>query len=187
MFEIYFLMYWICLWCVRFVSIWQAVYQKQMIELDNPNITLISWSVFNALNSFLKYYIYFLMWEICLGCISFVWIRQGVYQKEMILFDYPNHTLTYCACKMIHRYMVLFLNNLWTSISFWKIWIGTIPPAVHPIIVGEQFIQKWHWFWWICWFHFGFFESIRQERWGAGVETHFQEISWNLRPVVNGT
>jgi len=25
------------------------------------------------------------------------------------------------------------------------------------------------------------------ERWGAGVETHFQEISWNLRPVVNGT
>ena len=26
-----------------------------------------------------------------------------------------------------------------------------------------------------------------QERWGAGVETHFQEISWNLRPVVNGT
>jgi len=27
----------------------------------------------------------------------------------------------------------------------------------------------------------------RLERWGAGVETHFQEISWNLRPVVNGT
>ena len=26
-----------------------------------------------------------------------------------------------------------------------------------------------------------------EERWGAGVETHFQEISWNLRPVVNGT
>ena len=26
-----------------------------------------------------------------------------------------------------------------------------------------------------------------QERWGAGVEYHFQEISWNLRPVVNGT
>jgi len=26
-----------------------------------------------------------------------------------------------------------------------------------------------------------------KERWGAGVETHFQEISWNLRPVVNGT
>jgi len=26
-----------------------------------------------------------------------------------------------------------------------------------------------------------------RERWGAGVETHFQEISWNLRPVVNGT
>jgi len=25
------------------------------------------------------------------------------------------------------------------------------------------------------------------ERWGAGVETHFEEISWNLRPVVNGT
>ena len=25
------------------------------------------------------------------------------------------------------------------------------------------------------------------ERWGAGVETHFQEISWDLRPVVNGT
>ena len=25
------------------------------------------------------------------------------------------------------------------------------------------------------------------ERWGAGVEYHFQEISWNLRPVVNGT
>jgi len=25
------------------------------------------------------------------------------------------------------------------------------------------------------------------ERWRAGVETHFQEISWNLRPVVNGT
>jgi len=25
------------------------------------------------------------------------------------------------------------------------------------------------------------------ERWGAGVETHFQEISWNLRHVVNGT
>ena len=25
------------------------------------------------------------------------------------------------------------------------------------------------------------------ERWGAGVETHFQEISRNLRPVVNGT
>jgi len=25
------------------------------------------------------------------------------------------------------------------------------------------------------------------ERWGAGVETHFQEISWNLRPVLNGT
>ena len=27
----------------------------------------------------------------------------------------------------------------------------------------------------------------KEERWGAGVETHFQEISWNLRPVVNGT
>jgi len=25
------------------------------------------------------------------------------------------------------------------------------------------------------------------ERWGAGVEHHFQEISWDLRPVVNGT
>ena len=25
------------------------------------------------------------------------------------------------------------------------------------------------------------------ERWGAGVEYHFQEISWALRPVVNGT
>ena len=25
------------------------------------------------------------------------------------------------------------------------------------------------------------------ETWGAGVEYHFQEISWNLRPVVNGT
>jgi len=29
--------------------------------------------------------------------------------------------------------------------------------------------------------------SSLYERWGAGVETHFQEISWNLRPVVNGT
>ena len=29
--------------------------------------------------------------------------------------------------------------------------------------------------------------SEERERWGAGVETHFQEISWNLRPVVNGT
>jgi len=28
---------------------------------------------------------------------------------------------------------------------------------------------------------------ICKERWGAGVEYHFQEISWNLRPVVNGT
>jgi len=26
-----------------------------------------------------------------------------------------------------------------------------------------------------------------RERWGAGVEYHFQEISCNLRPVVNGT
>ena len=25
------------------------------------------------------------------------------------------------------------------------------------------------------------------ERWGAGVEIHFQEIQWALRPVVNGT
>jgi len=25
------------------------------------------------------------------------------------------------------------------------------------------------------------------ERWGAGVEYHFQEIQWALRPVVNGT
>jgi len=30
-------------------------------------------------------------------------------------------------------------------------------------------------------------EAAHNERWGAGVETHFQEISWNLRPVVNGT
>ena len=29
--------------------------------------------------------------------------------------------------------------------------------------------------------------TTEEERWGAGVETHFQEISWNLRPVVNGT
>ena len=28
---------------------------------------------------------------------------------------------------------------------------------------------------------------LPKERWGAGVEYHFQEISWNLRPVVNGT
>jgi len=33
----------------------------------------------------------------------------------------------------------------------------------------------------VVWIH------TQQERWGAGVETHFQEISWNLRPVVNGT
>ena len=37
--------------------------------------------------------------------------------------------------------------------------------------------------------HFNSQELVRtrKERWGAGVETHFQEISWNLRPVVNGT
>jgi len=27
----------------------------------------------------------------------------------------------------------------------------------------------------------------KRERWGAGVEYHFQEIEWALRPVVNGT
>ena len=30
-------------------------------------------------------------------------------------------------------------------------------------------------------------ENSLMERWGAGVEYHFQEISWNLRPAVNGT
>ena len=30
-------------------------------------------------------------------------------------------------------------------------------------------------------------KKTNEERWGAGVEYHFQEISWNLRPVVNGT
>ena len=30
-------------------------------------------------------------------------------------------------------------------------------------------------------------KHTHKERWGAGVEYHFQEISWNLRPVVNGT
>jgi len=29
--------------------------------------------------------------------------------------------------------------------------------------------------------------SSELERWGAGVEYHFQQISWNLRPIVNGT
>jgi len=31
------------------------------------------------------------------------------------------------------------------------------------------------------------FQMRHIERWGAGVEYHFQEIQWALRPVVNGT
>jgi len=30
-------------------------------------------------------------------------------------------------------------------------------------------------------------QRTRIERWGAGVEYHFQEFQWALRPVVNGT
>jgi len=43
-------------------------------------------------------------------------------------------------------------------------------------------VHSWKWPFWLR-------ASVpkKTERWGAGVETHFQEISWNLRPVVNGT
>jgi len=134
---------------------------------------------------------YFPFWKVCL-CLTMPsrvhpyvkWIKSCVC-VYMYTYVYTH----------IHMYMSMS-NYAFKSASVCQVnEIVCMCIYVHICIYTHTYVYV-HTSVYICvhilrWNLLGSFTGVHPvyqvERWGAGVETHFQEISWNLRPVVNGT
>ena len=109
---------------------------------------------------------------------------------------FPVYKCTCCTCTCIYVYICIYLLRF-----FHGTWLRRFPRAFH--LHGQFYItyrsmsvcdactctRTCMYIHYVCTYIVCSLESYGslKERWGAGVETHFQEISWNLRPVVNGT
>jgi len=160
MYEICFWMYWICTWCIRLASTQQAVYEKRMIVLDDPNITLIRRALSSMcwIRFWCMKYVFWCIETVCDVLKLSIW--QAVYQQQIFVLDNPNHTLirhvvfllsgirfwcmkSVCWCIEfvcdvldLYRYGRLYIKNKW---SYWIIQIS----LWHRVVFSMCWIRLW--------------------------------------------
>jgi len=170
-------------WHVRLMHIWNDMFDY--VSTTRMRFFIMAcYSYVTQMNihmwSFICYYSYVIIHM----CVMHMWhIWAGVDMNELVI---PmEHLIMHEAC------------HIWIAISFMS------TPAQSSVIQIQNVPSLW--------FRFDGTRRTKEknqtekryisnkttkkthqtrtqyERWGAGVEYHFQEISWNLRPVVNGT